>query len=345
MQPARLSATGLRSANNPRLRLGARPAASAAGKEAKPQKAKTDWDVEWANVTKLMDDGTTVTVKVEMANKGGVMVKVGKLKGFVPASQLDPSRFDTSAGENLMDQLVSLVGQSVSIKVLTVDQERRSVVLSERAELREGKLNALSEGDVCKAVVRSLADFGAFVELLDDNGDANFVEGLVHVSEISWDRVLHPQEALCVGDVVQVKVTSLERKKGRIGFSIRQMTHDPLLETLDTLLPQDDESCEETWELGETLPPFPKLSLVMDIMLSQPGVQAVQPGRHALESRVVSQDLEMFLPKSKSDDGYNILVRTGRQVQELHVVTALSRDELKKVLVAVTGQIAADLDA
>jgi hypothetical protein len=172
---------------------------------------------------------------------------------------------------------------------------------------------------------------------------------------------------------------------------------------------QDDESCEETWELGETLPPFPKLSLVMDIMLSQPGVQAVQPGRHALESRVVSQvrgssggertiaqnhlphqhqnlhqipapapaqlwfglyhttpnlslsvcagtqqltfvcmvsqDLEMFLPKSKSDDGYNILVRTGRQVQELHVVTALSRDELKKVLVAVTGQIAADLDA
>ena len=61
---------------------------------------------------------------------------------------------------------------------------------------------------------------------------------LVHVSEISWDRVLHPQEALCVGDVVQVKVTSLERKKGRIGFSIRQMTHDPLLETLDTLLPQ-----------------------------------------------------------------------------------------------------------
>jgi hypothetical protein len=60
---------------------------------------------------------------------------------------------------------------------------------------------------------------------------------------------------------------------------------------------------------------------------------------------MVSQDLEMFLPKSKSDDGYNILVRTGRQVQELHVVTALSRDELKKVLVAVTGQIAADLDA
>lgn len=63
--------------------------------------------------------------------------------------------------------------------MLTVDQERRSVVLSERAELREGKLNALSEGDVCKAVVRSLADFGAFVELLDDNGDANFVEGCV----------------------------------------------------------------------------------------------------------------------------------------------------------------------
>lgn len=78
-------------------------------------------------------------------------------------------------------------------QVITVEPERRSLVLSERAELREGTLAALQEGDVCKAVVRSLADFGAFVELLDDSGSATFVEGLVHVSEISWDRVLHPQ--------------------------------------------------------------------------------------------------------------------------------------------------------
>lgn len=86
--------------------------------------------------------------------------------------------------------------RDVVVQVITVEPERRSLVLSERAELREGTLAALKEGDVRKAVVRSLADFGAFVELLDDSGSATFVEGLVHVSEISWDRVLHPQVGL-----------------------------------------------------------------------------------------------------------------------------------------------------
>jgi hypothetical protein len=96
-----------------------------------------------------------------------------------------------------------------------VEPERRSLVLSERAELREGKLATLKEGDVCKAVVRSLADFGAFVELLDDNGSATFVEGLVHVSEISWDRVLHPQ----VGSGIIAKLTCNEPVRCRVILS------------------------------------------------------------------------------------------------------------------------------
>jgi len=335
---ARLSVAGLRSAHRG-LRVGGRRLAVSA--QAKGGQGNTDWDGEWSNAIKLMDEGATVTVKVEMANKGGVMVKLGKLKGFVPASQLDPSRFN--AAESLMDQLVTLVGQSVSTKVITVEPERRSLVLSERAELREGTLAALKEGDVRKAVVRSLADFGAFVELLDDSGSASFVEGLVHVSEISWDRVLHPQEVLCAGDEVEVKVTSLERKKGRVGFSIRQMTDDPLLETLDTLMAPEDETDEEVWELGETMPDFPKLGVLCEMLTAQEGIQSVVPGRQALESRVVSQDLEMFMPKAAAEDGYNILVRTGRQVQEVHVVTSLSREEIKQVLVYVTSQLA-DLD-
>ena len=160
-------------------------------------------------------------------NKGGLIVPVGGLRGFVPASQISFTRRASMTGDTPEQRWSRMIGQEIDVCVIEVDRERRRLILSERQassetrdSLKERVIDELKEGQVVTGRVTSLAEFGVFVNV-------NGADGLVHLSEISWDRITHPNEVLKVGQEVKVKVISIDREKKRIGLSIRQLMSDP----------------------------------------------------------------------------------------------------------------------
>ena len=238
--------------------------------------------------------------------------------------------------------LESQVGKSIAVRVTSVGNSK--VVVSERALAMERGAGALQPGVRATGIVVSLSDFGAFVELSEDDPQAPRLEGLIHISELSWNRVSHPRDVVRVGDEVDVKVLDVSRadaktgKPARVTFSLKQLQADPLLETLDTIMPvaMPEPSVDED-ELQDT--PLPGLMDICANLLTEEGIDAVIPGRQAVEQRVVSQDLELWLTNAVVEDGYNLLARAGRQVQEIHVVTKLNRDSIKLAIKRATSAL------
>jgi len=182
---------------------------------------------DWIKAEELRDSKEMFHSSIIGFNKGGLIVPMGGLRGFVPASQISLSRRAGMKGDTPEQRWQEMVGQEIDVCVIEVDRERRRLILSERAAstetretIKERVIDELNEGDVRRGRVTSLADFGAFVNI-------NGADGLVHLSEISWDRIQHPSEVLKVGQEVDVKVISVDRDKRRIGLSIRQLQDDP----------------------------------------------------------------------------------------------------------------------
>ena len=183
--------------------------------------------IAWENVEKMIADETVIDTKIIGFNKGGLIAAVGNLRGFIPSSQISAARRAQSTGDKPEQRYQKMVGQPISVRIVEVDRERRRLILSERAantetrsELKERVINELEEGQTYIGRVTSLADFGAFVNI-------NGADGLVHLSEISWDHVAHPKEVLEVGQEIKVKVINIDREKRRIGLSIRALLEDP----------------------------------------------------------------------------------------------------------------------
>ena len=160
-------------------------------------------------------------------NKGGLIVPIGGLRGFVPASQISLSRRTGVSGETPEQRWGKMIGEKIDVCVIEVDRERRRLILSERAastetreSVRERVLDELKEGSVYTGRITSIADFGIFVNV-------NGADGLVHMSEIAWDRIPHPAEIYKVGQEIKVKVINIDHVKKRIGLSIRQLQNDP----------------------------------------------------------------------------------------------------------------------
>ena len=181
----------------------------------------------WAEVEKMLEENATYEGQVDGFNKGGIIVPVYGLRGFIPASQLSISRRMAVTGDTPDQRYAKMIGEPISVRVIEVDRKRRRLILSERAassetrqSIKERVIESLKEGESYTGKVTSLADFGAFVNV-------NGADGLVHLSEISWDRVQHPSEVLEVGQEVQVKVINIDREKRRIGLSIRALQSDP----------------------------------------------------------------------------------------------------------------------
>lgn len=182
---------------------------------------------DWQLVEGLMSSGEIHEGNVIGYNKGGLIVPIESLRGFVPASQISVLRRVDSSAETPEQRWGKMVGDPIKVRVIEVDRERRRLILSERSALQETRetlkdrlLDELQEGAERKGRVTSLADFGAFVNI--DGAD-----GLVHLSEITWERINHPNEVLKIGQEVQVKVISVDRERKRIGLSIRQLLPDP----------------------------------------------------------------------------------------------------------------------
>ena len=181
---------------------------------------------DWLNAEKLMEDSEAWEGIVAEANRGGLIVPFGNLRGFVPASHVIDLPRGLSEEERQL-KLKSLVGNPIMIKIIEVNRKRRRLVLSQReamreqrAELKEKFLAELSEGEVRKGVVSGLRDFGAFVDL----GGA---DGLIHISELAWHRVHHPREVVNVGDNVEVYILSLDEEGKRIGLSLKRLQQNP----------------------------------------------------------------------------------------------------------------------
>ncbi|GIV97372.1 MAG: 30S ribosomal protein S1 [Herpetosiphonaceae bacterium] len=186
---------------------------------------------DWQEAERLLESGEIVEAKVIGYNKGGLLVQFGRVRGFVPASQIVNLHSRTGA-EGQQSAMTRMVNQSIPLKVIEVDRERNRLVLSERAAMqrwrqsqKERLLAELNPGDVVTGRVNQLTPFGAFIDL----GGA---DGLAHISELSWQRVNHPREVLQPGQEVQVYVLEVDRERERIGLSLRRLQPDPW-ETID----------------------------------------------------------------------------------------------------------------
>ncbi len=186
--------------------------------------AKAEQEHDWLEAEHLYKDREAFEAPVAGFNRGGLIVKMGRLRGFVPASQLAPAHKPNGDSNELWKSLVS---EKLFLKIIELDRKRNRLILSERAALGEWRraqkeklLETLQKGEIRHGRVTSIAPFGAFVDL----GGA---DGLVHVSEISWSRVKHPSEAVKVGQEVDVYVLNVDREKKRIGLSIRRAMPNP----------------------------------------------------------------------------------------------------------------------
>jgi small subunit ribosomal protein S1 len=184
-------------------------------------------EMSWENVEKMIADETVIDTKIIGFNKGGLIVAIGNLRGFVPSSQISAVRRSQSTGDTPEQRWQKMVGQPISVRIIEVDRERRRLILSERStntetrsSMKDRVISELEEGKVYNGKVTSLADFGAFVNI-------NGADGLVHLSELSWDRLAHPKDLLEVGQEVKVKVINIDREKKRIGLSMRALQDDP----------------------------------------------------------------------------------------------------------------------
>lgn len=182
-------------------------------------------EVDWQTANQLLESQDIHKSKVIGCNRGGLLVSLGLLRGFLPNSQINPRRFANRRPTN--EQLQKLIGEVVSLKVIEVDQERNRLILSERAatkEIREERrarlLDEIQEGDEYDGRVINLTNYGAFV-------DIGGIEGLVHLSELSWKRVSNPADILSVGEEVQVSVLSVDQERQRIALSIKRLEPDP----------------------------------------------------------------------------------------------------------------------
>src|SRR5574341_2593351 len=182
---------------------------------------------DWQEAQEIMKQATAYHSKVTGFNKGGLIVRFGKLRGFVPASQISRERQLRSNGETPDQRWGGMIGEDILVKVIEVDQGRNRLILSERAAAKESSarrraelMETLEVGQVHTGRVSSLADFGAFVDI----GGA---DGLVHLSELAWEHVKHPSEVLKIGDEVKVEIINLDRQNQRIGLSRKRCLDDP----------------------------------------------------------------------------------------------------------------------
>jgi len=184
---------------------------------------------DWRYAEELFKRQEAIESMIAGFNKGGVIIKIGRLRGFVPASQLSLAHQRMLGDESLPPEqrFQKLVGQKALVKVIEMDRERNRLILSERAASKEARqaqkdklLSSIEVGQTLEGVVSSIKDFGVFVDL----GGA---DGMVHLTELSHMRIKHPSEVVKEGDRVSVKVINVERDTGRIGLSLKALTPDP----------------------------------------------------------------------------------------------------------------------
>ena len=181
-------------------------------------KKKLEINEHWKEITQALEDKSTITVKVVKAVNGGVIAAYKEVSGFIPLSQLS-DRYVETADE--------FIGQELEVRVTRVDQRKNRAVFSHKLVLNDEKqkqVEAIWDGlavdDIIEGTVMRFTDYGAFI-------DIGGIDGLLHISEISWGKLKHPQEILKIGEKVKVKILSMNEEKGKISLGLKQTTPEP----------------------------------------------------------------------------------------------------------------------
>src|SRR6184192_1174356 len=180
-------------------------------------KKRARFEKAWRRIEAAAESGEPVEGQVIEVVKGGLIIDLG-VRGFLPASLVDIRR---------VPHLDDYLGQKIECKVIELNRSRNNVVLSRRAvleeerkEVRQQILDRLQPGQIVEGAISNIVDFGAFVDL-------DGIDGLIHISELSWSHVNHPSEILSIGDVVPVKVLDIDRERQRISLGLKQTQEDP----------------------------------------------------------------------------------------------------------------------
>jgi small subunit ribosomal protein S1 len=249
---------------------------------------------QWRIAQEQFERGELLEAEVIDHNKGGLIVNLEGIRGFVPISQiLNLKREDNADSAETQNKLQVMVGKSLQLKIIEINRNRNRLILSERlavqewrARRREELLNELEVGEIRQGTVSNLANFGAFVDL----GGA---DGLVHISQLAWSRVNHPSEVLKVGQKVEVQVLSVDKERKKIALSIKRAEVDPWT------------TVEQRYEVGQLvqgtitkIAPFGAFARIED------GVEGLI---HLSEMPAGTQD-----PKAALQEGQEVTVRIVR---------------------------------
>ncbi|KAF7807258.1 30S ribosomal protein S1, chloroplastic [Senna tora] len=296
---------------------------------------------DWKAAKAYKDSGFIFDGRIEGFNGGGLLIRFYSLVGFLPFPQLSPLHSCKEPLKSIHDTAKDLVGSLISVKVIQADEDQRRLIFSEKEAAWSRFSDKVKVGDIFEAIVGSVEDYGAFVHLRFPDG-LYHLTGLVHISEVSWDLVHDVRDILTEGDKVKVKVIGVDREKSRLKLSIKQLEEDPLLETLDKVIPQSGSEVLDDLSDGSIngIEPLPGLETILQELLQEDGIDDARINRQGFEKRVVSQDLQLWLSNAPpTEQRFTLLARAGRQVQEIHLSTSLDQEGIKRALQRVLERV------
>ena len=189
-------------------------------------------DKGWDEIMAKLDNAEIVEVTPFDANRGGLLVEYEGIRGFLPVSQLSAEhypRVGSADKDEILQRLNSLVGKSIKVRILDAIKKENKLIFSEKEAIKDGlaaRFAELTVGDVVKGVVTGVVDFGVFVNV-------DGIEGLIHISEISWERVNNPSDYVKVGETVEAKIIAIDKE--RLSLSMKQLVEDPWLSEVEGL--------------------------------------------------------------------------------------------------------------
>ena len=228
-----------------------------------------------------------------------------------------------------------LVGREITVKVTQVVVPERRLICSEKAVMLEQAASELKKGDVVEGEISSLHNFGAFVEISSPGAYAG-TEVILPLRELSWDWVSNVGAVVKKGEKVKVKVVDVSSgPQCKVVVSLKRMEGDPLKENLDNVMPLDDLGVEQV--VPVTMPQG--VEDILNELSNESSIEEVTLGRRVEERRTVSQDLELWMSKEQLPDGFNLVARAGRVVQEIHVRTSMDAQSMKGAVQRVLKRV------
>lgn len=193
-------------------------------------------DRGWDEVVAKAESGEIITVVPYDANRGGLLAEYEGIRGFLPVSQLSAEhypRVGSSDKDEILQRLNTLVNKEIKARILDADRKANKLIFSEKEAIKEGladRFKQMSVGDTINGVVTGVVDFGVFVNV-------EGIEGLIHISEISWERVNNPNDYVKVGQTIEAKIIAIDKE--RLSLSMKQLTKDPWLDEVEQFKPGD----------------------------------------------------------------------------------------------------------